>query len=341
MSQSGYPMKCTSTHLLPLFLLSLATLSGCLGLLGCQRAPQSVNVELFVVSRNGENHRLGDVRISAVPYEQAVRSIQGTLAVRAKDLERLDQQIQQARANAAEQSTILHGFGTEVEESRTKVTSTARSLCAALNAAFTDLPDGSYKMGCFTLFGQYGPNGMTGTGQSIEFDEEQVNIINRILKEGEFMHNVSGEHQNSVASRLEDYLSARKKADEALNAYNQAGLSGNQPNIDAGQLERKREETNSNSAEHFFDDVSRPGIEATTDAEGKCSILLPPGQRWAICAHVKVGYTNCVWIVPFPSDQNQSVQSVAQTLVLSNNNMLRPGQTPLGMTSDAQAGNGQ
>ena len=69
---------------------------------------------------------------------------------------------------------------------------------------------------------------------------------------------------------------------------------------------------------------------AKTDADGRCSLMLPPNQRWVISAvgerQAASELEHYVWIVEVPQKEGAS-----NSLLLSNDNLLEDGANPLGL----------
>jgi hypothetical protein len=82
--------------------------------------------------------------------------------------------------------------------------------------------------------------------------------------------------------------------------------------------------------EAFLVGLSPPTHSAKTDADGKCRLVLPSGQRWVLAAsatrHTPAGKEDYVWIVQVPESRDST-----NNLLLSNDNLLIAGRNPLGL----------
>jgi hypothetical protein len=302
-------------------LVLLAVLPFVLSLAGCERA---VNVEVFVVTRGGENMKLGLVEVGAHSQKRIGPRLSAFFQDWRKESRGLDGVAEKANmiARAASQSVAaaqdtvtvrerdrslaLASLAQVIEDAEQRVDRYVEDV--QLKTSVSDVAIRSFKnkfgLGDFTYC-------------------EKTCLLNRFE---ETRKALAGEQWTGIPTLRDEVLKAITTADEADLKYQSAILEVGSAKTASARAMAELENVSaaagdSLTIEHVFSQLPIPEASAKTDADGKCRLVLPRNDDWIVVAHAERAVGEDTeqywWRVHLPNHPDGTM------IVLSNDNLLK------------------
>ena len=277
------------------------------GLAGCER---KLNVQVFIVTKGGENIKLGLVQVGAVPYEDAKEAIERNLS---------DEKKQQETLSADKTRIIAEFDGLNLEASSALATKTLSDL--AMEIGYAKAEGTAY---CEKIRQTRFNNDLNNP--SFQTFENRFHLIDL----ERFANNPT--FNDAECESLKEYFAddVWKGLPEVRNTF----LKSLEASIKATDAKRKAEAqydklkndlSDDNQAMaalstplHYYEGIPTPTITAKTDAEGGCTLTLPKNKNWVLVARAErtVGEQTeeYYWAVNAPTNSDK--------ILLSNDNLL-------------------
>jgi hypothetical protein len=313
-------------------------------LVACSRR---VNVSVFVVTKGGDNVKLGLVKVWAIPLDEAAAKLRPLLAGRAKAQAKADEAY---RESSAKYGSLCDRLFRELDAARARVPVEDAEATKALmtfnqvvkeaaHAAgdYEDMVREKTKMQSsdprYTEFarnlGRY-PLEFTAGDSPVWSEEGETDFRESTLQDHSYKKRAAKALEIVDGEAWAGLPGERIKVSEAAQSLKAASEKAEQAHADTRRIEKEYDEARDTlysslkgpdeSADEFLDVLPDRGPSATTDADGRCALVLPSG-KWLLAAHAgrqlpDGSLEDYAWIV----DATKS-----ERLTLSNNNLLLPG----------------
>jgi len=298
-------------------------------LFGCKKSPQQVDVQIFIVTKNGDNVKLGLVEVKAYPYDSVFESLKSIKEKRTAALSELDKRA----------STLEKKYTEEVSNSDAAIASAHTKWLHAATAS-----DNALKV--FNQTVDSADSVVDKYVNSLRFDddigkkfafEESFEAIELKFSHGDLLELAKPDKAIKIVNKdVWKYLpqlrsSVISSASALKSAIEQEKTSKLQFDTirekkpdDGFRQEIAHERENLLNPENFYNSLPSTNYFAKTDADGKCRLLLPPNQQWIIAAvgRRELPHEQYVWIVSLPQKNVEKY-----SIILSNDNMLGEGSS--------------
>ena len=325
------------------------------GFSGCTKKPREAQVQVFIVTKAGENIKLGLIEVRALSAEAVKLALAPALSRREANLANIDAQIATAKKQHSEQleahqSNLLAAKNRKVVAAET-ATKAIGAFQAAIDAASAAAETYSASVRKKLQVDILDPNfsnvdarlrdfedklgGSTLRGMSIYLGEKWDDYMSETIRRnlGRAVDVVNREqwkglpdHRATVLKLATELKNALDTADKSVDDLRRFAPSPSDDSV--LELESKRRDAE--APDLLLSVLPVAPISAKTDADGKCQLFLPRNQHWMLAAS---GVRRVVdrneyyyWIVPVPENNDPTV-----SLFLSNDNLLEAGQSPKGL----------
>ena len=329
---------------------------------GCTKKPQQLDVQVFVVTKGGENIKLGLVEVKAMPLEKVLDALRPVAAERDAALtklkneeEALEQEFSERKkqyerdldASYSLEKTVMDAMLENIAQFNQisgAAGLAAETYCDEVERKVMAIPydpNDFLRLERIKKFKQELASGVIRAGfgrtslswgdfsSKLDFEvssERDLDRINTIVKI------VSGEVWNGIPEQKSSVLNAAQRLQAAVRQARDA--TAKKYSMKAPQADFRKNVLQQGKllilSEKFAVALPSAVMSAKTDADGRCSLMLQLNQRWVISA---VGERQAgserehyVWIVEVPQKEGAS-----NTLLLSNDNLLEDGANPLGL----------
>lgn len=293
-----------------------------------ERKSKEIDIQAFIVTKGGENIKLGLVTVEAIPRQEVEGAIEVAIQEREKKIAELESKVEALAEPIADSEAKLNEIKSRLEAAREQLKQAEQNYedtgefvdaLDSLGEVSEEKRDAFYSMTnqIEKLFdSDFSEKGLDYKIQTWRNDNFKANTQLARIAQSHSVNAKSIKTAKEQIDKLEVEYSSSKHHDE-LTSLNRKGIKYR---TEIGKLA---------SLYYIYGSLPTATVSSKTDADGKCRLSLPSSEEWILAAEAKRSAAGTeekyFWIVEAPNGEQSPT-----SFYLSNDNLLN-SNNPLGL----------